>query len=562
MENPKWYIFSRKDNAGFNGISQDTENVEKLGEVFPIVFFIIATLISLTTMSRMVEEERTEIGTLKALGYNNFQIMTKYIIYSFLASSIGGILGALFGLKFFPYVIISMYQMMYDISELVIEFNVYYTLLGIGIMSFCIVGASVYTAINELKSTPNELMRPKAPKPGKRVLLEKIPFIWNKLNFTQKVTIRNMFRYKKKFLMTIIGIMGCTALIITGFGLKDSISKIMEYQYIDIYNFDMLIGLKNSLTSSEIVSLENELKNRDEINDTVAVYLTSSEVKYKENIEDTQILVVENSEILDDVIKLKDLKSGKKLTLNDDEVIITDKLAQLLNVKKGDEIGLYDSDNNEYTVKIGEIAEHYISHYIYITNNLYKKLYNKEVQPNIIYAKYQNNIDENKEETLSKELLLNSKINSITLTSYLMKTMDDTLNAMNFVVYVLIVSAGLLAFIVLYNLANVNISERIRELATIKVLGFYDKEVYDYVTREIVLLTVIGILFGLVFGYFLNMFILSTCEINILRFKRIVTPLSMLISSVITIVFTMIVNFMTYFSLKKIDMIESLKSVE
>lgn len=562
MENPKWYIFSRKDNAGFNGISQDTENVEKLGEVFPIVFFIIATLISLTTMSRMVEEERTEIGTLKALGYNNFQIITKYIIYSFLASSIGGILGALFGLKFFPYVIISMYQMMYDISELVIEFNVYYTLLGIGIMSFCIVGASIYTAINELKSTPNELMRPKAPKPGKRVLLEKIPLIWNKLNFTQKVTIRNMFRYKKKFLMTIIGIMGCTALIITGFGLKDSISKIMDYQYIDIYNFDMLIGLKNSLTSSEISSLENELRNRDEINDTVSAYLSSNEVKYKENREDAQILVVESSEILDDVIQLKDLKSGKKLTLNDDEVIITDKLAQLLDVKKGDEIKLLDSDNNEYTVKIGEIAEHYISHYIYITNNLYKKLYNKEVQPNIIYAKYQKNLDENKEETLSKELLLNSKINSITLTSYLMKTMDDTLNAMNFVVYVLIVSAGLLAFIVLYNLANVNISERIRELATIKVLGFYDKEVYDYVTREIVLLTVIGILFGLVFGYFLNMFILSTCEINILRFKRIVTPLSMLISSVITIAFTIIVNYMTYFSLKKIDMIESLKSVE
>ena len=562
MENPKWYIFSRKDNAGFNGISQDTENVEKLGEFFPIVFFIIATLISLTTMSRMVEEERTEIGTLKALGYNNFQIITKYIIYSFLASSIGGILGALFGLKFFPYVIISMYQMMYDISELVIEFNVYYTLLGIGIMSFCIVGASIYTAINELKSTPNELMRPKAPKPGKRVLLEKIPLIWNKLNFTQKVTIRNMFRYKKKFLMTIIGIMGCTALIITGFGLKDSISKIMDYQYIDIYNFDMLIGLKNSLTCSEISSLENELRNRDEINDTVSAYLSSSEVKYKENREDAQILVVENSEILDDVIQLKDLKSGKKLTLNDDEVIITDKLAQLLDVKKGDEIKLLDSDNNEYTVKIGEIAEHYISHYIYITNNLYKKLYNKEVQPNIIYAKYQKNLDENKEETLSKELLLNSKINSITLTSYLMKTMDDTLNAMNFVVYVLIVSAGLLAFIVLYNLANVNISERIRELATIKVLGFYDKEVYDYVTREIVLLTVIGILFGLVFGYFLNMFILSTCEINILRFKRIVTPLSMLISSVITIAFTIIVNYMTYFSLKKIDMIESLKSVE
>ena len=513
-------------------------------------------------MSRMVEEERTEIGTLKALGYNNFQIMTKYIIYSLLASSIGGILGALFGLKFFPYVIISMYQMMYDVSELVIDFNVYYTVLGVGIMSFCIVGASIYTAIKELKCTPNELMRPKAPKPGKRVLLEKVPFIWNKLNFTQKVTIRNMFRYKKKFLMTIIGIMGCTALIITGFGLKDSISKIMDYQYVDIYDFDMLIGLKNSLTNEEIALLKTELENKNEINETVQVYLTSSEVKNKEHSEDTQILVVENSDTLENVIKLKDLKSGKKLTLNDDEVIITDKLAQLLNVKNGDSIVLLDSDNNEYTVKIGGIAEHYIAHYIYFTNNLYKKIYNKDVQPNIIYAKYQNDFEENKEEALSEELLLNSKISSITLTSSLMKTMDDTLNAMNFVVYVLIVSAGLLAFIVLYNLANVNISERIRELATIKVLGFYDKEVYNYVTREIILLTIIGILFGLVFGYFLNMFILSTCEIDLLRFKRIVTPLSMLISSTITIVFTMIVNIMTYFSLKKINMIESLKSVE
>ena len=513
-------------------------------------------------MSRMVEEGRTEIGTLKALGYNNFQIMTKYIIYSFLASSVGGILGALFGLKFFPYVIISMYQMMYDISELVIDFNVYYTVLGIGIMSLCIVGASIYTAIKELKSTPNELMRPKAPKPGKRVLLEKIPFIWNKLNFTQKVTIRNMFRYKKKFLMTIIGIMGCTALIITGFGLKDSISKIMDYQYIDIYDFDMLIGLKNSLTNDEIASLKTELENKNEINNTVQVYLTSSEVKNKEYSEDTQILVVENTDTLENVIKLKDLKSGKKLTLNDDEVIITDKLAQLLNVKKSDNIVLSDSDNNEYTVKIGGITEHYIAHYIYFTKNLYKKIYNKDVQPNIIYAKYQNDLDRNKEEALSEELLLNSKISTITLTSSLMKTMDDTLNAMNFVVYVLIVSAGLLAFIVLYNLANVNISERIRELATIKVLGFYDKEVYDYVTREIILLTIIGIVFGLIFGYFLNMFILSTCEIDILRFKRIVTPLSMLISSTITVVFTMIVNFMTYFSLKKINMIESLKSVE
>lgn len=562
IENAKWYIFSRKDNSGFNGISQDTDNVEKLGKAFPIVFFVIATLISLTTMSRMVEEERTEIGTLKALGYNNLQIMMKYIIYSFLASSIGGFLGACFGLKFFPYVIISMYQMMYDINKLIIEFNIYYAILGIGIMTFCIVGASVYTAIKELKSTPNELMRPKAPKPGKRVLLEKIPFIWNKLNFTQKVTIRNMFRYKKKFLMTVIGIMGCTALIITGFGLKDSISKIMDYQYVDIYNYDILIGIKNSLTEDEINELNNSIENRDEIENTIKVYITSNEAHNQDFDVDTQILVVQNSDALKKVINLKDLKTGNELILNDNEVIITDKLSQLLKVKIGDEIKLSDSDDNEYYVKVGGIAEHYISHYIYMTDNLYKKIYNKDVSSNIIFAQYKEKLSEEDEYKLSKELLDNSKVSSVTLTSYLMKTMDDTLNAMNYVVYILIISAGLLAFIVLYNLANVNISERIRELATIKVLGFYDREVYNYVTREIILLTAIGILLGVIFGYFLNMFILSTCEINLLRFKRIVTPLSIFISCIITVVFTMIVNFITYFSLKKIDMIESLKSVE
>ena len=526
------------------------------------MFFVIATLISLTTMSRMVEEERTEIGTLKALGYNNLQIMMKYIIYSFLASSIGGFLGACFGLKFFPYVIISMYQMMYDINKLIIEFNIYYAILGIGIMTFCIVGASVYTAIKELKSTPNELMRPKAPKPGKRVLLEKIPFIWNKLNFTQKVTIRNMFRYKKKFLMTVIGIMGCTALIITGFGLKDSISKIMDYQYVDIYNYDILIGIKNSLTEDEINELNNSIENRDEIENTIKVYITSNEAHNQDFDVDTQILVVQNSDTLKKVINLKDLKTGNELILNDNEVIITDKLSQLLKVKIGDEIKLSDSDDNEYYVKVGGIAEHYISHYIYMTDNLYKKIYNKDVSSNIIFAQYKEKLSEEDEYKLSKELLDNSKVSSVTLTSYLMKTMDDTLNAMNYVVYILIISAGLLAFIVLYNLANVNISERIRELATIKVLGFYDREVYNYVTREIILLTAIGILLGVIFGYFLNMFILSTCEINLLRFKRIVTPLSIFISCIITVVFTMIVNFITYFSLKKIDMIESLKSVE
>lgn len=562
IENAKWYIFDRYDNAGFNSYSQDCDNIEKLGDVFPIVFFIIATLISLTTMTRMVEEERVQIGTLKALGYNKLQIMSKYIIYSLIASVAGGFLGALFGLKLLPYVIIRMYQMMYDITEIIIDINKYYMFLGIGLISTCIVGATIYTANKELKSTPAEMMRPKSPKPGKRVLLEKIPFIWNKLSFTQKVTVRNMFRYKKKFLMTVIGICGCTALIVAGFGLKDSISGIMDFQYIDIYDYDMMIGLKSTLTEEEKTSLIQDLESKDKIEKCVVSHIFAENVKHNEYKQESQIMVIKDTKTIDEIIKLKDLKSGEKLELNDEGIIITDKLAQLLDVKKGDEITIIDSDDNEVKVKISGITEHYISHYIYMTDNLYKNLYNEEPDANVLFVKYFESLDEDAEKELSKELLFNSKIASITLTSYLITTMDETLSAMNFIVYVLIVSAGLLAFIVLYNLSNINISERIRELATIKVLGFYDKEVYDYVTREIVLLTIIGILFGLVFGYILNSFILGTCEIGMLRFKRTILPQSYLFAAIITIVFTAIINFVTYFSLKKIDMIESLKSVE
>jgi len=272
-------------------------------------------------------------------------------------------------------------------------------------------------------------------------------------------------------------------------------------------------------------------------------------------------MVIEDSKTLEEIVNLKDVKINEKLELNDEDIIITDKLSQLLNVKEGDEIVILN-DDKEIKVKISGITEHYISHYVYMTDSLYQKMYNKNSESNVLFAKYAEKLAETEEDKLSEDILSNSKIASITLTSYLMKIMDDTLSAMNFVVYVLIVSAGLLAFIVLYNLSNINISERIRELATIKVLGFYDKEVYDYVTREIILLTAIGIILGLLFWYILNLFILGTCEIGILRFKRIVLPQSYLYAVIITIIFTAIINFITYFSLKKIDMIESLKSVE
>lgn len=562
IKNAKWYILDRMSNIGYSSYSTDVENIEKLGKVFPVAFFIIATLISLTSMTRMVEEERVQIGTLKALGYNNFQIMTKYIIYSLLASVLGGVLGSIVGLKLIPTIILSMYQMMYNIDNLVIEFNLYYSLMGIIIMTVCIVGATIYTASKELSNMPSELMRPKAPKAGKRVLLEYVGFIWRKLSFTRKVTIRNMFRYKKRFLMTVFGISGCTALILAGFGLKDSISKIMNYQYIDIYNFDMLIGLKDTVNFEEKELLIEDLESREEIKKCMPVYINSETVKNNDLEETAQVVVIENVEQINDFIRFKDLDTSETIKLDNETIILTDKLAQLINVKKGDIITLVNSDDEEYSLKVGDITEHYISHYVYITKDLYKKVFNDDISANVLYAQYENKLSEEEEDALSEKILLDSRTSSITKTTKLMKTMDETLSAMNSVVYVLIISAGLLAFVVLYNLSNINISERIRELATIKVLGFYDKEVYDYVTREIVLLTIIGILFGLIFGFILNSFILSTCEIGVLRFKRIILPQSYIYSALITIVFTIIVNLTTYFSLKKIDMIESLKSIE
>lgn len=488
--------------------------------------------------------------------------MAKYIVYSLLATIFGGIIGILIGGNLLPSIVISMYQMMYNFTESVVVFNLEYSLIGMGIMMVCIVGATIYTANKELNFTPAELMRPKAPKPGKRVLLEKIPIIWNHLNFTQKVTVRNMFRYKKKFLMTVIGICGCTALILAGFGLKDSISKIMDYQYIGIYDFDMMIGLKGTLNEDEIKSLQDDLTKENDIKQVVPIYMSSVKSSNETEEYDIQVVVPNDNEELKDVIRLKELNTGEILDLNDNEVILTDKIAQLLDLNIGDKFVVTDLDKNEYTLKVGGIVEHYIQHYMYMSKELYKKVFNEDVLSNVLYTKYENKISEDEEYELSRKILENSKTSSVTLTSNLMKTMNDTLSALNTVVYILIISAGLLAFVVLYNLSNINISERIRELATIKVLGFFDKEVYDYVTREIVLLTIIGIALGMVFGFFLNSFILGTCEIGILRFRKVILPQSYVYAVLITIVFTIIINFVTFFSLKKIDMIESLKSVE
>ena len=563
IENPVWYILDRNQNSGYASFIQDTESINNLSLVFPIVFFAIAALVSLTSMTRMVEEERQELGTLKALGYNKFQISLKYILYSSLACIIGGVIGMNIGFQLLPRIVWDMYEMMYTMPSIIISFNYENATIGIQLMYICIVGATLYSILKELTHTPATLLRPKAPKIGKRVLLERITPIWKRLNFSQKVTIRNIFRYKKRFLMTIIGIFGCTSLILAGFGLKDSISKILPYQYENIFNYDMQIAIKSSLEDSQKQSLIDELRSKEGVQEVTENYIISGTAS-KDGQEDIQIIVPKSAEEMKKVISLKELKTEKEINLDEaskDGVIITDKLADLIGAKEGDTITIKDTNDIEKEVKVFKITENYISHYIYMSAEYYENLYGKAYTTNVLLLK-DNNLSEEQEEQISKELVNKNEVSTISLTSTIMTTLDDTMNSLNYVVIILIVSAGLLAFVVLYNLSNVNISERIRELATIKVLGFYDKEVYKYVSRETVLLTAIGIALGLVGGYFLNFYIIGTCEIDMLRFVKIIDPLSYLYSILITVFFTIIVNIVTYFALKKIDMIGSLKSVE
>lgn len=561
IENPKWYVLDRNGNAGYSSFIQDTDSIANIGKVFPVIFFIVAALISLTSMTRMVEEQRTQIGTLKALGYNKLQITSKYVLYASLACIIGSILGMSVGFVLLPKIVWKMYSMMYQIGDIQTSFNFEIGSLGFILIVISILGATIYAVIKELIQTPATLMRPKSPKMGKRVFLEKVTFIWNRLSFSRKVTVRNIFRYKKRFLMTIIGIMGCTALIVTGFGIRDSIRTIMPDQYEKVFNYDLQINLKADLDKKQKQDFINSLTNDDKIEKLSETYMSSISAINGSIEENVQIIVPNNNSDFNTLINLTDVKSKNNLSLPEDGVLLTDKAAQLLGVEAGDNITLKDTDENETNVKVTNVVENYVYHYIYMSKSMYENLYGKSFDSNVILTK-DFNLDNETEDNFVKDLINMPEVASVTRISTAMNMMNDTMKSLNYVVVILIVSAGLLAFVVLYNLSNVNISERIRELATIKVLGFYDKEVYLYITRETIILTAIGLVLGLVAGYFLDFFILETCEINMLRFRKFVAPLSFVFAALITILFTIIVNIVTYFALKKINMIESLKSVE
>ena len=563
IEKPDWYILDRNANVGYVSYLQETDRIANIAKVFPIVFFVVAALISLTSMTRMVEEQRVQIGTLKALGYKKRQIASKYIIYASLATILGGAVGMSIGFYLIPKVISDMYGMMYILPPAILEFNMEYAIIGMLVAVVCTVGATIYSCIKTLKNTPASLMRPKAPKPGKRVFLEKIPFIWKHLNFTQKVTARNVFRYKKRFLMTIIGVTGCTSLIVAGFGLRDAVDSMIPSQYGEIFKYNIEISLKDNLTTREIQEAHEDISNQTEITNSIKVNMQSVEIVKNDNNQSIQLIVPEEVENLQDFIVLRDRTKKENIyTLDNQGIILTEKIARLLDIEVGEIITIKNADDIEVQAKVVGITENYLYHYMYMSPELYEELYQEEMKPNTIFA-LTDNLSEAQEDVLGKKLLTDeNSVSSVVFTSVSEGIFTEVMNNMTLVVWILIIAAGLLVLVVLYNLSNTNISERIRELATIKVLGFYDKEIYDYVGNETMILTAIGILVGLLGGNFLTTFIIKTCELDVLMFNPQIKIASYLYGIVITAVFAIIVSITTYFTLKKINMIECLKSVE
>lgn len=557
IERAKWYIRNRKDNLGYTNIIDAIKTITNISKLFPAIFYIVAILISLTSMTRMIEEERTEIGTLKALGYTNIQIIIKYILYAFLACVIGGFLGMTVGFYLIPNIVWDIYDTIYKIPEFYTLYRLDIGLLGLVISFVCIGGATIFVATKELKNVPAILMRPKVPKNGKKILLERISFIWNKFNFSKKVIARNIFRYKKRAIMTIVGIAGCTGLMVTGFGLKDSVIDIPTSQYGEIFTYNMSILLSEDKNLSKI---EEILNNNESIESYSKLCTTAGKLKGEDINYETAIFVPESIENFQKVCYLKDAKTHEKLELTDDGIIISDKVAEMLSVKKGDSIILIDSDNSEYSFKIVGIAENYVSNYVYMTKNFYENNIRTYKTSMILIDTKDMTVDIKNQ--ISERFLQIEGVGAVSMISDTMKAIEDMLGSLNYVVIILIVASALLAFVVLYNLANINIGERQREIATLKVLGFYDKEVDNYINKENIIFTFMGVFIGLIFGYFLTEMIVMSVEIDKLRFIRNIRPISYVYASVISVFFSLIVNYIIHFVLKKIDMIESLKSVE
>ena len=564
IELPTWYIFDRSSIPDYTGFGDNAARIAALTLVFPSMFFLVAALISLTTMTRMVEEQRVQIGTLKALGYSKFSIIKKYLNYAFCATVGGGIFGVLLGEKLLPFVIIAAYYktVYINIPVLLIPYRWGIGIFAILIAVFCTCGATLSACYKELIAQPAVLMRPEPPKIGKRTLIERLTFIWRRLNFSWKSSLRNLFRYKKRFFMTLMGIGGCMGLLMVGYGLRDSISSISDLQYGQIQLYDCSVFISDDMETEERTELETFLENNKNVDNYMDGYMGSITTQFEKEKVDSYLIVLGDLEKGDEFFKFRDRKSQETYKLNDDGVIISEKTASLLGVTAGDEILLTESGMNEHKVTITAVCENYVSHWVYMSEKLYEEIYEEEPSYNSIFVSVADSADAAEVQKIGEEILTFDDILNVQYTRDLVSTLDGMLVALDEVMILLILIAGLLSFVVLYNLNNINITERRRELATLKVLGFYDGEVAMYVYRENILLTLLGTVVGCFMGKFLHYFTVVTVEVDEAMFGRTIFWKSYLICALFTIGFSIIVNGIMYFKLKKIDMVESLKSVE
>lgn len=562
IEHAKWYIQNREDLPDYKGYGENADRMKAIGRVFPVLFFLVAALISLTTMTRMVEEQRVQIGTLKALGYSKVAIAMKYVGYAFIATIGGSVVGILIGEKILPYIIIVSYGIMYQHMHVVLTpYHAYYGFMAAVVALGCTLLATGFSCYKEMKQQPAELMRPPAPKQGKRVFMEKFPFIWKRLSFIWKATVRNLIRYKKRFFMTIIGIGGCMALLLVGFGLRDSIVDIADLQFSKIQTFDATVILSKDATKLDKENTYDALKKDQRVEDTTLGLLQSVEIVNGDTKKDVYLTVPNNIDAFQRFVSFQNRTSKETYHLDEKGVILTEKMAKMLGVKKGDNIVIKDDIRGELSLKISEICENYVGHYLYMSPKLYEKTYGNLPEYNAVYYTMKME-DKDQLESVGEEVMQTKGALSINYTKELKTTLDKMLGSLNVVLVVLVVSAGMLAFVVLYNLNNINITERQRELATLKVLGFYNKEVSSYVYRENMILSILGTILGMILGRLLHRFIIVTVEVEAAMFGRNINFSSFVYSFLITIGFSFLVNGVMYFKLKKIDMVESLKSVE
>lgn len=563
IKNPKWYVYDRSTLIEYDGFGENADRMRAIGKVFPVMFFLVAALISLTGMTRMVEEQRIEIGTMKALGYGNFSIASKYLGYAFLATAGGSVLGVLVGEKILPYIIIYAYEIMYPhIPKIYVPYHMSYAVMASAASIVCTMGATLASCYKELAAEPAVLMRPPAPKKGRRVFLERIGFIWKRMSFTWKSTIRNLMRYKKRFFMTVFGIGGCMALMLVGYGVRDSVYEIADIQYEEIQLYDGHIFYKDDVTKTEKEELKEYLKTDSDIQSYMEADMRSVTASGGGKKLSVYQCILGNPEIAEKYVDFHDRKTKESYSLTGDGVIVSEKTAKLLNVKEGDTIKVKKGTEKSVTVKIAHICENYMGHYIYFTPQYYKKVSGKTVKYNCIMFRAKNGYSEDQVKKAGEKILSKDQVLTISYLLDIRDQLDDMLASLNLVIIVLIVSAGMLAFVVLYNLNSINITERQRELATLKVLGFYDTEVAEYVFRENILLTLIGSVAGVVFGKILHLFVIQTVEVDAAMFGRSIYLKSYIYSFLFTIGFSLFVNWVMYFKLKKIDMVESLKSIE